>query len=383
MNNNIFMQRYWQISALILFISAFFVFPANDSYYYWSWSQHLELSYFDGPPMIAYLLWMSTHIFGNNFFSINLISILCTYGGSYLLYKIVSIVSNRNMAITAALLWMMYPFATTRFIAVSMTLDGLEVFFSLLVLYMAFLWIEYRQIRYIYLMSIAVGLSLLAKYNVVILLFTLIVFFVIDKDLRKIYLSPHLYIGMILAIIIFSPVILWNYQNHWISFSYQLNSHKWVGDKNAINTASRHGLRGMLFYLSSCVFGVLHILLFLMAYFKYVKKITIVNNTYNRCIVFIIYIILLFWLYESYSAHVGLNYMLTVSALICIILAQQLALYPKLTKFLLGLFLLITVVMLFDKSRLPIKYKNEMGNYIKYVQSGMLHRPFFKLTTIS
>ena len=380
MNNNLFMQRYWHISALILFIFAFFVFPANDSYYYWTWSWHLELSYFDGPPMIAYLLWVSTHIFGNNFFSINLISILCTYGGSYLLYKIMSLISSRNTAITAALLWLMYPFATTRFISISMTLDGLEVFFSLLVLYVAFLWIKNRQTRYIYFLSIAIGFGLLAKYNVVILLFALMMFFAINKDLRKIYLSPHLYIGMIIALAIFSPVIVWNYQNHWMSFNYQLNSHKWVGGENAINTASCHGLHGMWFYLGSCVFGVLHILLLLMAYFKYVKKITIVNNVYNRCIVFIIYNILLFWLYQSYSAHIGLNYMITVSALICIIVAQQLASYLKLTRFVLVLFLLITVVMLVDKSRLPIKYKNEMGNYIKYVQSGTLHRPFFSAT---
>ena len=73
------MRINWQLSALILFISAFFVFPANDSYYYWTWSKNLQLSYLDGPPMIAYLLWISTHVFGNNFFAINIVSVLCTY----------------------------------------------------------------------------------------------------------------------------------------------------------------------------------------------------------------------------------------------------------------------------------------------------------------
>lgn len=383
MNNNLFMQRYWQISAIILFISTFFVFPANDSYYYWTWSRHLELSYIDGPPMIAYLLWVSTHIFGNNFFSLNLISILCTYGSTYLIYKIVGLISTRNIAITAAFLWMMYPFATTRFIGLSMTLDGLEVFFSLLILYMAFLWIKYQQTCYIYLLATVIGLGLLAKYNVVILLFALMGYFLLDRNLRKIYLSPHLYIGMIIAFIIFSPVIIWNYQNNWISFCYQLNSHKWIGSDNAINSASKYGLRGVWFYISSCVFGVLHVFLLLILYFKFIKKITIADNIYNKCIVFIIYIILLFWLYQSYSSHVGLNYMLTVSALICIIVAQQLVFYTKLTNFLLILFLLITVVMLVDKSRMPLKYKNEMVNYVKYVQSGMLHRPFFNTIPLS
>jgi 4-amino-4-deoxy-L-arabinose transferase-like glycosyltransferase len=376
MDDQLFMQRYWQINALILLIAGLFVFPANDSYYYWTWSQHLQLSYFDGPPLIAYLLWISTHIFGNNFFALNLVSILCTYGSTYLIYKIVSLMSNKNMALVAALLWMMYPFATTRFIAVSMTLDGLEVFFSLLIIYSAFLWIKYRQTRYIYFLSIAIGMGMLAKYNVVILLLAIIVYFLFDKDLRKIYLSPHLYVGMLIAILIFSPVIIWNYQNHWVSFSYQLNSHKWTGGVNAINSASKHGLPGMWFYIGSCVFGVLHILLLIMFYLKFIKKITIADDKYNKGVIFSIYVILLFWLYQSYSAHVGLNYMVTVSALICIIVGQQLAAYPKFTKVLLVLFSLITIIMLIDKSRIPVKYKNELANYNKYVTSGMVHRPF-------
>ena len=330
--------------------------------------------------MIAYLLWVSTHIFGNNFFSLNLISILCIYGTTYLLYRIVSIISTRDMAITAALLWMMYPFATTMFIAISMTLDGLEVFFSLLIVYMAFLWIKYKQTRYIYSLAISIGFGLLAKYNVLILVFALMVYFLLNRDLRKIYLSPHLYLGVIIAVVILSPVIIWNYQNHWMSFSYQLNSHKWTGGVDAINSANKHGIKGVWFYIGSCVFGVLHILLVLMAYFKYIKKITIANNVYNKCIVFIIYVILLFWLYQSYSSHVGLNYMLTISALICIIVAQQLINFPKLTAFLLVAFLLITTVVLVDKSRMPHKNTNEMDNYIKYVQSGLLHSPFLKGT---
>ena len=40
-----------------------------DSYYYWEWSRHLDLSYYDGAPMIAYLIKIATSIFGDTLFS--------------------------------------------------------------------------------------------------------------------------------------------------------------------------------------------------------------------------------------------------------------------------------------------------------------------------
>ena len=373
-----FIHKYWKINAIILFISAFFVFPAFDSYYYWTWSQHLQLSYFDGPPMIAYLLWLSTHIFGNNFFSINLISILCIYCSSFLIYKIVSLFSDKSTAKCAAILWMVFPFTTTRFIAVSMTLDGLEVFFSLLIVYATFNWMKFRQTRDVYFIGIAIGLGLLAKYNVVILVIGLMAFFMLNKDLRKIYFSPHLYIAAVIALAIFSPVLIWNYQNNWASFNYQLNSHKWTGDAGAINSASKHGLRGMWFYVGSCVFGVLHILLLLMGYFKFIKKTSIPGNAYNKCIGLLIWVILLFWLYKSYSSHVGLNYMVTVSCFLAIVLGQQLIQMKqyKFIQVLLLLFSVITVIMLIDKSHLHPKHQDEVDSYTKYVTSGLIHRPF-------
>lgn len=375
-----FLRQYWLVNAIILFISSFFVFPAFDTYYYWTWSQHLQLSYFDGPPMIAYLIWITTHIFGNNFFSLNLVSICCIYGSSYLIYKIVGLFSSSITAISAALLWMMFPFTTTRFIAVSMTLDGLEVFFSLLIIYVTFIWIKYQKTNTIYLLGLVVGLGLLAKYNVVIMVIGLMMFFLLDKNLRKIYYSPHLYLSIVLALLIFSPVIIWNYQNHWSSFSYQLNSHDWNGGAGAINSAKKHGIRGMWFYIGSCVFGVLHIYILLVAYFRYVKKFIIPINYYNKCIRFIIWVILLFWLYKSYSSHVGLNYMVTVSAFIAIVLGQQVIGTGNIKglKILIVLFSAISIIMLIDKSHLHKTHKDEVDSYTKYVVTGLINRPFIK-----
>ncbi len=40
--------------------------PTDDEVYYWTWSQSLQLSYYDHPGMVAWLIWLSTCVFGDS-----------------------------------------------------------------------------------------------------------------------------------------------------------------------------------------------------------------------------------------------------------------------------------------------------------------------------
>lgn len=53
--------------------------PADDELYYWCWSERLQLSYYDHPPMTAYLIRASTALFGDNVFAIRLPACLSTF----------------------------------------------------------------------------------------------------------------------------------------------------------------------------------------------------------------------------------------------------------------------------------------------------------------
>ncbi|OWK34716.1 ArnT family glycosyltransferase [Fimbriiglobus ruber] len=44
--------------------------PADDELYYWCWAEHLQLSYYDHPPMTAYLIRASTEVFGDTLFAV-------------------------------------------------------------------------------------------------------------------------------------------------------------------------------------------------------------------------------------------------------------------------------------------------------------------------
>ena len=57
-------------SALIRLIAAFNLGLGNDEAYHFLYAAHPALSYYDHPPMVAYLIAFSTKLFGDNLFGI-------------------------------------------------------------------------------------------------------------------------------------------------------------------------------------------------------------------------------------------------------------------------------------------------------------------------
>jgi len=53
--------------------------PSSDELYYWCWSKELQPSYFDHGPLTAYLIRLSTTVFGDTVFAMRLPACLCTF----------------------------------------------------------------------------------------------------------------------------------------------------------------------------------------------------------------------------------------------------------------------------------------------------------------
>ena len=70
------MSRHdWAIlAALFLFYLglACLVPLMDDEVYYWCWARTPQLSYFDHPPMVAYFVWASSHLFGDSTLALRL-----------------------------------------------------------------------------------------------------------------------------------------------------------------------------------------------------------------------------------------------------------------------------------------------------------------------
>ena len=80
--------------------------------------------------------------------------------------------------------------------------------------------------------SIAFGLGLLSKYTLGLLGFSALLFMLMDPTARRWLSRPHPYLASVLALLLFTPVIVWNSQNDWISFLFQSRRVVGVGMDN-------------------------------------------------------------------------------------------------------------------------------------------------------
>ena len=70
------------------------------------------------------------------------------------------------------------------------------------------------------LLGIAVGMSLWAKYFVVVLVAPMVVFALIDRDARKCLTTPGPYVAAATALVIMAPHLIWLVRNDFLPFAY-------------------------------------------------------------------------------------------------------------------------------------------------------------------
>ena len=70
----------WLIAGLLVVYLVFAAFlpAADDEVYYWSWARPLQFSYYDHPPLTAYLIRLSIDVFGNSIFGFRVPACLAT-----------------------------------------------------------------------------------------------------------------------------------------------------------------------------------------------------------------------------------------------------------------------------------------------------------------
>jgi len=52
----------------------------------------------------------------------------------------------------------------------------------------------------------------------------MLLYLIFDKKAQFVFKSPHTYLALLLAVVIFSPVLIWNMQHQWGSFLFQLQN---------------------------------------------------------------------------------------------------------------------------------------------------------------
>src|SRR4249920_2290635 len=78
----------------------------NDEVYYQAYAIHLQWNYFDHPPLVAFLIRLSTlNLFFHQEFFTRLGSIICAAMGTWIIYRTGTILKNQRTGWIAAFLY--------------------------------------------------------------------------------------------------------------------------------------------------------------------------------------------------------------------------------------------------------------------------------------
>jgi hypothetical protein len=191
---------------------------APDEAYYWVWSRALAPGYLDHPPMVALWIRAGTMLAGANELGVRLLGPFSAALGSVMLYDAAErLFPARNAGMTAAVL--LNATLAVGAGAVIMTPDT-----PLLLFWTATLWAGARIATgegpgWWLAAGLFAGLSLTSKYTGAFLPIGLGLFALIAMPGSR--RRPEPWLGLLIAGLLFTPVVLWNFHNDWVGFLRQ------------------------------------------------------------------------------------------------------------------------------------------------------------------
>ena len=221
-------SRQWlAVAAVIAAMTAMRVIYAGvidlrtDEAYYWTWSKENVLSFLDHPPMIAWFIRFGTAIFGDTNLGVRFAGILAMLVTQLLLADIVRRVTHDVRAIVLAVLM---PEAALYYglLMAKVSPDVAMIPFAVAMVWALVRLHESDDARWWLAAGLFAGLALLSKFTAVMLLPAVVAFMLVPKWRGRWLTSPYPWVAALIAVIVFSPVLIWNAQHDWASFRFQL-----------------------------------------------------------------------------------------------------------------------------------------------------------------
>lgn len=341
-----------------------------DEAYYWVYSKNLALSYFDHPPLIAYIIKLFNFLplseFGVRLPALILNTITCI-----LAYFLSKRIFNKLIAQIALLLYIASPFIEGAFFLI--TPDVPLLFFWLLTLYCLYIGIFENKIKYLYFAGISCGFALLSKYIAILLLPSTFIYLIVSNKYRKLLVKKDIYLSLFISVFVFSPVIIWNYQHNWTSFLFQFHH-------GVSSSYFKITFDNLLDYLSGQILISNCILFFSLTYFI-IKDYKLIFSDEKLKFLFIFFIIpFITFFYFSLNKHMEANWAIISYISGYILLARLIVIHnkPNLIKYSL---LVIAIIFIIFKSMIfwfPAKFYDKVPNLKQFAGNKILIEKFSK-----
>ena len=208
-----------------------------DEAHYALYAQHLAWSYFDHPPLVGWIQWPLVALTSSEGL-IRLVPELLWVISCLLVYQVTLEIHRFIQGRNSGYLTSSLPSANTcglmavlaivaapmpHVLAIGLLPDTLLAPLSLGLMFMALRWLiqDRFTISDWLLTGALLGLAGLSKYTAIFTAFALLIVFIVAR--RKPSIGKiGFWLALLLALLLISPVLYWNWLNDWISFKYQI-----------------------------------------------------------------------------------------------------------------------------------------------------------------
>ncbi len=212
----------------------------EDETSYWEWSRHLDLSYYTKGPGIAWTIALATRLLGNTMFAVRLVAVISSAVAAFCVAGLArDVTGDKRAGFWGAACFFLVP--AFQFTSLLSTIDGPYV-----ACWGAAAWAGWRALGATTVptvvpqsagarasshalawitLGIALGLGTLYKYTMLLAIPGLILFAfmphaqsTIENRKPKIAIA----LSMLLFLLLLSPIILWNADEHWPTLGHRL-----------------------------------------------------------------------------------------------------------------------------------------------------------------
>ena len=371
-----------------------------DEAHYWEWSRRPDLSYYSKGPLIAYLIGLTTSIGGANELGVRFLAPFFLFFSSLIIYRLsIKLYNDSRIGVLAGLLLQFIPLFAAY--GIIMTIDSPFIFFWILSLYLFFKAVRENKIIWWALLGVSNGLGMLAKYSMAFFYICCAIYLIMEKEKRGLLKDLKTYLPLIISLILFLPVLVWNIKNDFVTFRH-------TGGHLGIYEGLKLRPLSFLEFIGS-QFGVITPLLFLtfmIVIFQLIvtfatnmeKKIRTVTSPPIEHTLFLLSFslpVLLFFLLKSLQAKVQANWpLMAYPTMVILSVAWYVNKWQSLKKWMRYLFVLSLAFLLFITPflyfpgvlGLPARLDpssrlrgwEELGKRISQITEEMKHKgPFF------
>jgi 4-amino-4-deoxy-L-arabinose transferase-like glycosyltransferase len=211
------LKKLFWISLIVKIILAALLPLTNDEAYYWVWSLHPQLSYYDHPPFVAWLFWIGERLpqIGT---SVRWPGVLLAHATLYVWLKVLEPYLDENQR--RQWLWLALLSPLVGGSALIVTPDVPLMFFYALALGLFFRWQKTPDFKWSLAFGLAMGVGFSSKYMMVLFVLSLLPFTLWSPKLRGPLMRslPWMFLGAVAGA---APVWVWNVMNDFASFKFQ------------------------------------------------------------------------------------------------------------------------------------------------------------------